>query len=72
MYIYLTMLFYQVIRAICILDHPIKDTKDSLSTQIIIPQNQVNRHNGNYKVFILKCHCFCVFFMKILDQNMNK
>lgn len=62
------MLFYQVIRAICILDHPIKDTKDSLSTQIIIPQNQVNRHNGNYKVFILKC----LDFLCIFDENSGR
>lgn len=31
----------QVIRAICILNHPIPNTKDSLSCQVIIPQNQV-------------------------------
>ncbi|CAG2255404.1 GDI1_2 [Mytilus edulis] len=53
----------KVIRAICILDHPIKDTKDSLSTQIIIPQNQVNRTHDIYindgstsKVFITKSY----------------
>ena len=37
----------QVVRAICILNHPIPNTKDTLSTQIIIPQNQVNRKSGN-------------------------
>jgi Rab GDP dissociation inhibitor len=36
----------QVIRAICILNHPIPNTKESLSCQIIIPQNQVNRKSG--------------------------
>lgn len=46
----------KVIRAICILDHPIKDTKDSLSTQIIIPQNQVNRHNDIYISMISFTH----------------
>lgn len=46
----------KVIRAICILDHPIKDTKDSLSTQIIIPQNQVNRHNDIYISMISATH----------------
>lgn len=35
----------QVIRAICILNHPIPNTKDSLSSQVIIPQNQVNKQN---------------------------
>lgn len=37
----------QVIRAICVLNHPIPNTKDSLSCQVIIPQNQVNRKSGN-------------------------
>lgn len=31
----------QVIRCICLLDHPIPNTGDALSTQIIIPQKQV-------------------------------
>lgn len=38
----------KVIRAICILRHPIPGTEDSDSVQIIIPQNQVNRRNGKY------------------------
>lgn len=36
----------KVIRVICILSHPIKNTSDSNSCQIIIPQNQVNRKHG--------------------------
>ena len=36
----------KVVRAICILKHPIPGTDDSDSAQIIIPQNQVNRRNG--------------------------
>lgn len=36
----------QVIRIICILSHPIKNTNDANSCQIIIPQNQVNRKSG--------------------------
>ncbi|KAI1727145.1 GDP dissociation inhibitor domain-containing protein [Ditylenchus destructor] len=38
----------QVIRAICLLDHPIADTKDAASCQIIIPQKQVGRHYDIY------------------------
>jgi len=38
----------KVVRAICILKHPIPGTEDSDSCQIIIPQNQVNRRNGLY------------------------
>lgn len=42
----------QVIRVICILSHPIKNTNDANSCQIIIPQNQVNRNSGEDH-----CHC---------------
>lgn len=38
----------QVVRAICILDHPIANTNNSSSAQIIIPQNQVGRKNDIY------------------------
>jgi RAB protein geranylgeranyltransferase component A len=33
---------------ICILSHPIKNTNDANSCQIIIPQNQVNRKSGEF------------------------
>jgi Rab GDP dissociation inhibitor len=46
----------QVIRAICILNHPIPNTKDSLSCQIIIPQNQVNRRNDIYVCCVSSTH----------------
>lgn len=38
----------KVVRAICVLKHPIPGTDDSDSCQIIIPQNQVGRRNGMY------------------------
>jgi Rab GDP dissociation inhibitor len=38
----------KVVRAICILKHPIPGSEDSDSCQIIIPQNQVGRRNGTY------------------------
>jgi Rab GDP dissociation inhibitor len=38
----------KVVRAICILTHPIPGTEDSDSVQIVIPQNQVNRRNGEF------------------------
>ena len=37
---------HKVIRAICFLKHPIPGTNDADSAQIIIPQNQVGRKNG--------------------------
>ena len=36
----------RVIRAICILDHPIPNTNDVSSIQIILPQKQLNRKSG--------------------------
>ena len=36
----------KVIRAICILDHPIPSTNDSTSCQIILPQKQLGRQSG--------------------------
>jgi len=38
----------QIIRCICILDHPIPKTSNSESCQIILPQNQVQRTNDIY------------------------
>ena len=35
----------KVVRCICLLDHPIPNTKDALSTQIILPQKQRKKHN---------------------------
>jgi Rab GDP dissociation inhibitor len=38
----------QVIRCICLTDHPIANTKDASSCQIIIPQKQVGRKSDIY------------------------
>ncbi|XP_030789588.1 rab GDP dissociation inhibitor alpha [Rhinopithecus roxellana] len=46
----------QVIRIICILSHPIKNTNDANSCQIIIPQNQVNRKSDIYVCLISYAH----------------
>ena len=46
----------QVVRAICILNHPIPNTKDSLSCQLIIPQNQVGRNNDIYVCCVSYAH----------------
>jgi Rab GDP dissociation inhibitor len=37
---------HKVVRAICILKHPIPNTENADSVQIIIPQNQIGRRNG--------------------------
>lgn len=46
----------QVIRCICLLDHPIPNTRDGLSTQIIIPQKQVNRKSDIYVSLVSHTH----------------
>ena len=38
----------QVVRCICILSHPVANTNNSGSAQIILPQNQVNREKDIY------------------------
>lgn len=47
----------RVIRAICIMDHPIPNTNESDSIQIIIPQNQVGRKNDIYIAGLSDVHC---------------
>lgn len=46
----------RVIRVICILNHPIRNTNDANSCQIIIPQNQVNRKSDIYVCMISSAH----------------
>lgn len=46
----------KVIRCICLLDHPVANTKDALSTQIIIPQKQVGRRSDIYVSLISSTH----------------
>jgi Rab GDP dissociation inhibitor len=49
----------KVIRAICILRHPIPNTDDADSVQIIIPQNQVKRRNDIYIAAVSSTHNVC-------------
>ncbi|KAF5375075.1 hypothetical protein D9758_000426 [Tetrapyrgos nigripes] len=49
----------KVVRAICILKHPIPGTEDADSCQIIIPQNQVNRRNDIYVAMVSSTHNVC-------------
>jgi hypothetical protein len=45
----------QVVRAICILSHPVPNTNNSESCQIIMPAKQVNRKSGTLSP-PLSCH----------------
>lgn len=49
----------KVIRAICILDHPIPNTNDSTSCQIILPQKQLNRTYDIYISMVSSAHAVC-------------
>ncbi|ODV77162.1 rab GTPase activator [Suhomyces tanzawaensis NRRL Y-17324] len=47
----------KVIRAMCIMDHPLPGTNDLDSVQIIIPQNQVGRKHDIYIAVLSDVHC---------------
>ena len=58
--------YRQVVRAICITTHPIPNTKDAQSCQIIIPQNQVGRNSGMlHSVCVCVCVCVCVLYAEV-------
>jgi Rab GDP dissociation inhibitor len=46
----------KVIRVICLLKHPIPNTNDSNSVQLIIPQRQLNRKYGVYLIITRLCY----------------
>lgn len=52
-------LAHRVIRAICILDHPIPSTGNADSCQIIIPQRQLNRKYDVYIACVSSAHQVC-------------
>lgn len=49
----------KVVRAICFLKHPIPNTDDSNSVQLIIPQNQVGRKHDIYIAEVSTAHNVC-------------
>lgn len=48
-----------VLRAICILKHPLASTSDADSCQLIIPQSQVGRKNDIYIACVSSAHNVC-------------
>lgn len=48
-----------LLKAICILNHPIPNTSDSDSLQLIIPQSQVKRKNDIYIAMVSSAHNVC-------------
>lgn len=55
----------RVIRAICILDHPIPNTNDATSCQIIVPQKQLNRNQDIYITMVSYAHAVCASGLRI-------
>lgn len=49
----------KVIRAICIMDHPIPNTNNASSIQIILPQKQLNRNYDIYITMVSSDHAVC-------------
>ncbi|KAJ4390032.1 Rab GDP dissociation inhibitor alpha [Gnomoniopsis smithogilvyi] len=48
-----------VLRAICVLKHPLAGTQDADSAQLIIPQSQVGRKNDIYIACVSSAHNVC-------------
>jgi Rab GDP dissociation inhibitor len=48
----------KVIRCICIMDHPVPHTKEIASCQVILPQRQIGRNNGNIKNYMFR-YLYC-------------
>lgn len=48
-----------LLKAICILNHPIANTSDADSVQLIIPQSQVGRKNDIYIAMVSSAHNVC-------------
>jgi Rab GDP dissociation inhibitor len=49
----------KVVRALCLLKHPIPNTDDADSIQLVIPQNQVNRQHDIYIASVSSTHNVC-------------
>lgn len=58
----------KVVRVICFLNHPIPNTNNSDSVQLVIPQNQVNRKHDIYVASVSAAHNVCAkeYFVAIV------
>ncbi|KAJ3374971.1 Rab GDP dissociation inhibitor alpha [Allomyces arbusculus] len=63
----------KVIRSICLLTHPIPNTDDSDSVQIIIPQNQVHRKSDIYIAVVSSAHKVCAagYYVAIVSTQVE-
>ena len=49
----------RIIRAICLMNHPIPNTKDAPSIQIILPAKQMDRKTDTYISMVSYSHLIC-------------
>jgi len=49
----------KTIRVICLLNHPIPDTNNAASVQVIIPAKQLNRNTDTYISMVSYSHLIC-------------
>ena len=63
----------KVIRRICILNHPIPNTKEVDSCQIILPQKQINRKNDIFIATLNSTHSVCKkgYYLAIISTNVE-
>ncbi|XP_076468698.1 rab GDP dissociation inhibitor beta-like [Babylonia areolata] len=63
----------QVVRAICIMNHPVPNTKDAESVQIIVPQGQVNRKDDIYICVVSSAHQVCAkgYYLAIVSTTVE-
>ncbi|KAF7257108.1 hypothetical protein EG68_05841 [Paragonimus skrjabini miyazakii] len=63
----------QVVRAICILAHPIQNAKDAASLQVIIPQSEVGRRHDIYISCVSNSHQVCPknFFIALVATTVE-
>ncbi|XP_064399911.1 rab GDP dissociation inhibitor beta-like [Halichondria panicea] len=63
----------QVVRCICIMKHPIPNTKDSASCQVIVPQNQVGRSSDIYVSVVSFAHCVASkgYYIAMVSTNVE-
>lgn len=63
----------QVVRCICILNHPVPNTKDNLSCQLIIPQNQLGRKHDIYVCVVSFAHKVAAngFYLAIVSTTVE-
>jgi Rab GDP dissociation inhibitor len=63
----------RVVRAVCVLNHPIPNTRDSSSSQLIIPQRQTGRQNDIFVCMVSSVHCVCAagYYVAIVSTTVE-